>query len=110
MDLDGVSADAGFGLLPVGGLIVWCAEGLQAPEGMGTVELALEVREDPSTGVVVGLATRAVGVGRLAGLRRVVGCGVGTAFVGVFLGCFLVGSSRVDLQACKLEYSIVSPK
>ena len=29
---------------------------------------------------------------------------------GVFLGCFLVGSSRVDLQACKLEYSIVSPK
>ena len=22
----------------------------------------------------------------------------------------LVGSSRVDLQACKLEYSIVSPK
>jgi len=28
----------------------------------------------------------------------------------VFLGCFLVGSSRVDLQACKLEYSIVSPK
>jgi len=30
--------------------------------------------------------------------------------VKVFLGCFLVGSSRVDLQACKLEYSIVSPK
>ena len=28
----------------------------------------------------------------------------------LFLGCFLVGSSRVDLQACKLEYSIVSPK
>ena len=23
---------------------------------------------------------------------------------------FAVGSSRVDLQACKLEYSIVSPK
>ena len=23
---------------------------------------------------------------------------------------YLVGSSRVDLQACKLEYSIVSPK
>ena len=23
---------------------------------------------------------------------------------------FIVGSSRVDLQACKLEYSIVSPK
>ena len=37
----------------------------------------------------------------------------GTRGVGqssVFLGCFLVGSSRVDLQACKLEYSIVSPK
>jgi len=30
--------------------------------------------------------------------------------IDVFLGCFLVGSSRVDLQACKLEYSIVSPK
>ena len=28
----------------------------------------------------------------------------------VFIGCFLVGYSRVDLQACKLEYSIVSPK
>ena len=26
------------------------------------------------------------------------------------LGLFGVGSSRVDLQACKLEYSIVSPK
>ena len=25
-------------------------------------------------------------------------------------GTFAVGSSRVDLQACKLEYSIVSPK
>jgi len=32
------------------------------------------------------------------------------ALLQVFLGCFLVGSSRVDLQACKLEYSIVSPK
>ena len=32
------------------------------------------------------------------------------ARLNVFLGCFLVGSSRVDLQACKLEYSIVSPK
>ena len=26
------------------------------------------------------------------------------------LTCAEVGSSRVDLQACKLEYSIVSPK
>ena len=26
------------------------------------------------------------------------------------MGTFTVGSSRVDLQACKLEYSIVSPK
>ena len=25
-------------------------------------------------------------------------------------GLLAVGSSRVDLQACKLEYSIVSPK
>jgi len=33
-----------------------------------------------------------------------------TVTTAVFLGCFLVGSSRVDLQACKLEYSIVSPK
>ena len=24
--------------------------------------------------------------------------------------CYHLGSSRVDLQACKLEYSIVSPK
>ena len=35
---------------------------------------------------------------------------LGMGKLGVFLGCFLVGSSRVDLQACKLEYSIVSPK
>ena len=27
-----------------------------------------------------------------------------------FVAAFAVGSSRVDLQACKLEYSIVSPK
>ena len=26
------------------------------------------------------------------------------------IGDYIVGSSRVDLQACKLEYSIVSPK
>ena len=29
---------------------------------------------------------------------------------GVGVSCVNVGSSRVDLQACKLEYSIVSPK
>ena len=27
-----------------------------------------------------------------------------------YLKAAMVGSSRVDLQACKLEYSIVSPK
>ena len=32
-------------------------------------------------------------------------------FIGAFVGAEdRVGSSRVDLQACKLEYSIVSPK
>jgi len=30
--------------------------------------------------------------------------------IGLFVGDGPVGSSRVDLQACKLEYSIVSPK
>ena len=35
----------------------------------------------------------------------------GSSFIGGFSRVFLqVGSSRVDLQACKLEYSIVSPK
>ena len=29
---------------------------------------------------------------------------------GLLIGALIVGSSRVDLQACKLEYSIVSPK
>jgi Protein of unknown function (DUF3501). len=28
----------------------------------------------------------------------------------IYMGIDYVGSSRVDLQACKLEYSIVSPK
>jgi hypothetical protein len=31
-------------------------------------------------------------------------------FIVVLLDGSSVGSSRVDLQACKLEYSIVSPK
>ena len=35
--------------------------------------------------------------------RRLVGREFGAGFE-------MVGSSRVDLQACKLEYSIVSPK
>ena len=35
-----------------------------------------------------------------------------TSLAAVEASCrdFAVGSSRVDLQACKLEYSIVSPK
>jgi len=35
-------------------------------------------------------------------------CGAGCG--NLALGKTVVGSSRVDLQACKLEYSIVSPK
>jgi len=46
----------------------------------------------------------------LVGTTEDVGVILGKAPYPVFLGCFLVGSSRVDLQACKLEYSIVSPK
>ena len=38
-----------------------------------------------------------------------VDAGLRTAMDEHFRGC-KVGSSRVDLQACKLEYSIVSPK
>ena len=37
-------------------------------------------------------------------------CGVAILFGTYFLWVLGVGSSRVDLQACKLEYSIVSPK
>jgi len=49
-----------------------------------------------------------VGVGDVVSIER---SGLAPVKVEVvFLGCFLVGSSRVDLQACKLEYSIVSPK
>ena len=38
-----------------------------------------------------------------------------SSIIGAVLGSglvsgYFVGSSRVDLQACKLEYSIVSPK
>ena len=43
---------------------------------------------------------------------RIILTGAGTsAYIGQCLAPeLLVGSSRVDLQACKLEYSIVSPK
>ena len=41
----------------------------------------------------------------LAALSLALGIGANTAIYS-----FMVGSSRVDLQACKLEYSIVSPK
>ena len=59
---------------------------------------------------IIAIPAAGFGLGRLidaaasyAGPRwRVVGWGLATAG--------LVGSSRVDLQACKLEYSIVSPK
>ena len=36
--------------------------------------------------------------------------GFGTYLIPLMIGARDVGSSRVDLQACKLEYSIVSPK
>ena len=49
-------------------------------------------------------------------LARSLGCGVlvtdtfGRAWREGLVDAAIVGSSRVDLQACKLEYSIVSPK
>ena len=47
-------------------------------------------------------------VRRPEGFGRV---GVFATVLGVAcLALMFVGSSRVDLQACKLEYSIVSPK
>ena len=46
-----------------------------------------------------------VGEGEFFTLLGPSGCGKTT-----LLRMIAVGSSRVDLQACKLEYSIVSPK
>ena len=43
-------------------------------------------------------------------LDAAAGLGERVAVLGISMGGVLVGSSRVDLQACKLEYSIVSPK
>ena len=58
----------------------------------------------------------AAGLAVLAGATGPVGLfaawtvlGIGMS-LGLYDAGFAVGSSRVDLQACKLEYSIVSPK
>ena len=45
-----------------------------------------------------------------SGLRGRGGAGFSTGMKWSFVPKQSVGSSRVDLQACKLEYSIVSPK
>jgi len=67
-----------------------------------TIEgMVRDIAEVVHSGVQLGIV---IGGGNI--FRGVAGGAVGM----VFLGCFLVGSSRVDLQACKLEYSIVSPK
>ena len=56
-------------------------------------------------------------LGELKGAQRVLAPVAGEAFFadleerrGLVAAGVVVGSSRVDLQACKLEYSIVSPK
>ena len=62
-------------------------------------------------GVTLG-ATAYLMMNRNLGLRGLLG-GMAAAHIaaGLFTLFFVwVGSSRVDLQACKLEYSIVSPK
>ena len=56
-----------------------------------------------SSRLIVSLTLTPLAVAALAPVRE--------AAAQVSQGCFVqVGSSRVDLQACKLEYSIVSPK
>ena len=53
--------------------------------------------------------------GAIIGMAAMVGGGTGAAMTAVTMifemtRDYDLGSSRVDLQACKLEYSIVSPK
>ena len=65
-------------------------------EALGDISQCTVLEIGPGTGALTSLLARRA--------RRLI------TIETVFLGCFLVGSSRVDLQACKLEYSIVSPK
>ena len=60
-------------------------------------------------GVVVGPALSGVLL-HLVGAAWVYGIDAATYLVALVSAVLMVGSSRVDLQACKLEYSIVSPK
>ena len=68
----------------------------------------LELNENRGDAELVGRVFRALhtikGSGSMFGFEDM------AAFTHNLENAFDVGSSRVDLQACKLEYSIVSPK
>ena len=64
-------------------------------------------------GMVVASATGALAYQRFTNpdaVRDQIITELEKAFPGAEVSVDSVGSSRVDLQACKLEYSIVSPK
>ena len=70
-------------------------------------QMKVVLRRHPNTTIIwahtgVGQVVRPI-KNHAANLQAILG---DTAFHNVYF----VGSSRVDLQACKLEYSIVSPK
>ena len=60
--------------------------------------------------LLVSSATLELTRQRIAGIPEALRSGAVGAKVLLANGTYWVGSSRVDLQACKLEYSIVSPK
>ena len=82
---------------PGGDLLALAAE--DQAGGFDLVEPAIAVVDRPQDRQRLGQRRRAVAAGERE-LERVEAGGRGGE----------VGSSRVDLQACKLEYSIVSPK
>ena len=71
-------------------------------------DLALIVSETPASAAAVFTKNRVV-AGPVVIARRHLKSSRGR-MQAILVNAGNVGSSRVDLQACKLEYSIVSPK
>ena len=107
---DPISSDAGLGLdfYPVARYAICVVTNKSNPLGNLTQSQLTAIftgKTNTWSGVPGATATGTIDV-----ITRTSVAGVLTSFSTLLLEGKKVGSSRVDLQACKLEYSIVSPK
>ena len=113
----GGEATAEFRCVAASGAAVWCRETIRVPMPARYQEGAHEAGQRVAAGVLTAIGQRrqleaqAQTAARVEALRNLSGRLAHDLNNPLMIVTgYGVGSSRVDLQACKLEYSIVSPK